>query len=168
MRAMLEAKTCASRPRRQSGCSAAVLCACQPNARSVKATISYIDRNCDIIETTYDGNAKEKSQDPNRQSLGALGELSLPAESVADDPIDIRISRFPAELLGELRIAGNQLRRISGTPPLHHALQREVGVAVDGVEHFKDREPFSVAAIDHEVVIWVLDQPIERRNMSVG
>lgn len=51
--------------------AAAALCGCQPNAKKVKATISYIDRNCDIIETKYDGNDKETSHDTYRDSCSS-------------------------------------------------------------------------------------------------
>jgi hypothetical protein len=38
--------------------SACALAACSPNAQHTKATVSYIDRNCKIVRTTYDGDYK--------------------------------------------------------------------------------------------------------------
>jgi hypothetical protein len=52
----------------------ALLCGCQPNAKHVKATISYIDRNCEIIQTTYDGDYKEKSRSTYTDSCSSIDE----------------------------------------------------------------------------------------------
>jgi hypothetical protein len=38
--------------------SACTLTACSPNAQHTKATVSYIDRNCKIVQTTYDPDYK--------------------------------------------------------------------------------------------------------------
>ena len=38
--------------------SACTLVACSPNAQHTKATVSYIDRNCKIVQTTYDADYK--------------------------------------------------------------------------------------------------------------
>ena len=54
--------------------AAAMLSGCQPNAKQVKATISYIDRNCEIIETTYDADYKEKSRNTYTDSCSSIDE----------------------------------------------------------------------------------------------
>lgn len=44
------------------------------NFKPAKATISYIDRNCDIIETTYDGDYKKKASRTYRDSCNSIDE----------------------------------------------------------------------------------------------
>jgi len=44
------------------------------NFKPAKATISYIDRNCDIIETTYDGDYNRKSTRKYRDSCNSIDE----------------------------------------------------------------------------------------------
>jgi len=53
---------------------AVLLGGCQPNAKETKATISYIDRNCDIVETTYDADYKEKARTTYRDSCSSIEE----------------------------------------------------------------------------------------------
>jgi hypothetical protein len=44
------------------------------NFKPAKATVSYIDRNCDIVETTYDSNDKMKSSRTYRDSCNSIDE----------------------------------------------------------------------------------------------
>ena len=60
------------------------------------------------------------------------------------------------------RIGGDEFGRIPGPPALDHALDRQVGVAIDRIQHLEHRQPFAVAAVDHQVLVRVLDQPAER------
>jgi hypothetical protein len=47
---------------------------CSPNAQQTKATISYIDRKCQIIETAYDENYKRKGTRTYTDSCNSLDE----------------------------------------------------------------------------------------------
>jgi hypothetical protein len=44
------------------------------NFKPAKATVSYIDRNCDIIETTYDADYKKKSARTYTDSCNSIDE----------------------------------------------------------------------------------------------
>jgi hypothetical protein len=47
---------------------------CSPNAQQTKATVSYIDRKCQIIETEYDENYKRKGSRACTDSCNSIDE----------------------------------------------------------------------------------------------
>ena len=58
--------------------------ACSPNAQHTKATVSYIDRNCKIVRTTYDGDYKRTGSETLRsQYAGCVNSSSATRPSSA-------------------------------------------------------------------------------------
>jgi hypothetical protein len=54
--------------------AACALAGCSANARQARATVMYIDRDCDIVETTYDANYRPTGSHTYRDACNSVDE----------------------------------------------------------------------------------------------
>src|SRR3954470_7941284 len=98
----------------------------------------------------------------------SVKQLALPRERIADDPINVRIVWSPAERVEEPLVARNERGWVAGPAAFHDSFERRAACLVDGVEHFEDRQAPAVAAVNHEVFLRVLSQPLEHGHVRGG